>query len=328
MLRGGRSYPIRVELEHIKYDAEVQLLWSAPGARAGEPAEAIAAARSADAVVLVLGLASWLEGEEMGIRIEGFHRGDRTSLDLPRVQQQLMEDVVEAARGKPVVLVLLSGSALGVSWADENVPAILHAWYPGQAGGTAVADVLFGNVSPAGRLPVTFYRSVDQLPPFDDYGMKDRTYRYFTGEALYPFGHGLSYARFAYDRLKVPKKAQTGTPLEVSVRVRNEGAVPADEVVQLYLTHLDSSVPAPLRALKAFRRLSLKPRERKTVRFTLAERDLSLVTADGERVIEPGRLRIAVGGKQPGTTGTAEATTTAVVTAELELVGEARSLDP
>jgi beta-glucosidase len=175
---------------------------------------------------------------------------------------------------------------------------------------------------------VTFYRSADDLPPFEDYAMKGRTYRYFTGEPLYPFGHGLSYARFAYDRLRVPKKAKVGAPVEVSVRVGNEGATLADEVVQVYVSHPDTSTPGPLRALKAFRRLSLKPGERRTVRFTLSERDLSLVTAEGERVVEPGRLAIAVGGKQPGLTGTADAATTAVVTAELELSGETKPLAP
>jgi beta-glucosidase len=164
-LRAGGTYPIRLEVEHEKYDAVAQLLWETPAGRGDEVAGAVAAARSADAVVLVLGLSSRIEGEEMPIRIEGFAGGDRTSLDLPRVQQELMEKVVEAAPGKPVVLVLLSGSALAVEWADRNVPAIVQAFYPGQAAGTAVADVLFGNASPGGRLPVTFYRSVEDLPP-------------------------------------------------------------------------------------------------------------------------------------------------------------------
>ncbi|HEX9187570.1 MAG TPA: glycoside hydrolase family 3 C-terminal domain-containing protein, partial [Vicinamibacteria bacterium] len=197
-LRAGESYAIRAELEHEKYDAVAQLLWETPGGRGDEVAEAVAAARAADAVVMVLGLSSRLEGEEMPVRIEGFAGGDRTSLDLPKVQQALLEAVVAAAPAKPVVLVLLSGSALAVGWADRNVPAIVEAWYPGQAAGTAVADVLFGDVSPAGRLPLTFDRSLDQLPPFDDYSMAKRTYRYFDGEPLYPFGHGLSYSRFAY----------------------------------------------------------------------------------------------------------------------------------
>jgi beta-glucosidase len=325
MMRAGRSYSLRVELEHFKYDAEVELLWGVPGGRTDEVAEAVEAAREADGVVLVLGLASWLEGEEMGIAIEGFHRGDRTSLELPKVQRELMKRVVAAARGKPVVLVLMSGSALAVNWAAENVPAILQAWYPGQAAGTAVADVLFGDVSPGGRLPVTFYRSVDQLPPFEDYAMKGRTYRYFTGAPLYPFGHGLSYARFSYDRLRIPKKAKVGAPVGVSVRVRNEGSMVADEVVQVYVSHPETRTPAPLRALKAFRRVGLNPGERRTVRFTLSPRDLSLVTPGGERLVEPGRLVVAVGGAQPGL---AEQTTTMVVEGSVTLSGKAKTLDP
>ena len=209
-LRAGRSYPIRLEMEHEKYDAIAQLLWQTPEGRGDERAEAVAAAQSADAVVLVLGLSAQLESEESSLQVEGFVGGDRTTLDLPKNQQALLEAVVAAAKGKPVVLVLINGSALAVNWADKNVPAIVEAWYPGQAGGTAVADVLFGKVSPAGRLPVTFYRSLDQLPPFEDYAMKGRTYRYFRGEPLYPFGHGLSYSRFAYAKLRVPAKAPVG----------------------------------------------------------------------------------------------------------------------
>jgi beta-glucosidase len=327
-LRAGVAYPIRAEVEHEKYDAVAQLLWETPGGRGDEFAEAVAAARSADATVLVLGLNSRLEGEEMPLRIEGFSGGDRTSLDLPKVQQALLEAVVGAAKGKPVVLVLLSGSALAVGWADANVPAILQAWYPGQAAGKAVADVLFGDVSPAGRLPVTFYRSLDQLPPFDDYAMKGRTYRYFTGAPLYPFGHGLSYSRFAYSRLQVPKKAAVGAPVAVSVEVANAGAVAADEVVQLYLTDREASGPVPLRALKGFARVSLGAGERRTVRFTLDERALSFVGADGRRVVEPGLFTIAVGGKQPGLAGTADAATTMVLAADLELMGTTKALAP
>jgi beta-glucosidase len=327
-LRAGQSYPIRVELEHEKYDAVVQLLWQMPGAHRGEEAKAVALAKAADAVVLVLGLSSRLEGEEMGIHIEGFAGGDRTRLDLPRVQRDLMKAVVEAASGKPVVLVLLSGSALAVSWADAHAPAIVEAWYPGQAGGTAVADVLFGDTSPAGRLPVTFYRSVDQLPPFTDYAMKGRTYRYFEGTPLYPFGHGLSYTRFSYDRLRVPAKRAAGEAVEVSVRVRNEGQVAADEVVQVYVSDRDASAPVPIRALKAFRRLALRPGEARTVRFSLSARDFSLVGADGRRTVEPGRFLIAVGGKQPGFSGTADAATTQVLTAELEMTGAGKELAP
>jgi beta-glucosidase len=327
-LRAGESYPIRVELEHDKYDAVVQLLWETPGGRGDEVAEAVAAARSADAVVLVLGLSSRIEGEEMPVSIDGFAGGDRTSLDLPAVQQALMESVVEAAAGKPVVLVLLSGSALSVNWADGHVPAILQAWYPGQAAGTAVADVLFGKVSPAGRLPVTFYRSTGDLPAFDDYSMRNRTYRFFEGTPLYPFGHGLSYSRFAYARLTVPRKAALGAAVGVAVEVRNTGDRAADEVVQLYVTDLEASGEVPRHALKGFRRVSLRPGERQTVRFTLDERAFSLIGADGRRIVEPGRFRIAVGGKQPGLRGTADAATTMVLTAELELTGLAKALAP
>jgi beta-glucosidase len=327
-LRKGVAYPIRLELEHEKYDAVAELLWQTPGEGRDEVAEAVAAARAADAVVMVLGLSSRLEGEEMPIRIEGFAGGDRTSLDLPKVQQDLLQRVVEAASGKPVVMVLLNGSALALDWADRHVPAILEAWYPGEAGGTAVADVLFGNASPAGRLPVTFYRSVDQLPPFDDYSMKGRTYRYFTGAPVYPFGHGLSYSRFAYAKLNVPKSAPVGAPVSVSVEVRNSGAVAADEVVQLYVSDLEASGPVPTRALKGFRRVSLRPGEKQAVRFSLDERAFSLIAPDGRRVVEPGRFTIAVGGKQPGLSGAADAATTMVLTAGVELVGPAKALAP
>jgi beta-glucosidase len=275
-----------------------------------------------------MGLSARLEGEEMPLKIEGFAGGDRTSLDLPRVQQELMEKVVAAAAGKPVVLVLLSGSALALNWADQNVPAILEAWYPGEAAGTAVADVLFGNASPGGRLPITFYRSLDQLPPFDDYSMKNRSYRYFTGQPLYPFGHGLSYAQFKYSKLSVPKKAVAGAPVAISVQVENEGGTEADEVVQVYVSAAETKAEAPLRALKGFQRLTLNPGEKRVVRFTLDERALSLVAADGQRVVAPGRFTIAVGGKQPGLTGTADAKTTMVLTSALELTGAAKTLAP
>ncbi len=327
-LRAGRSYPIRLELEHEKYDAIAQLLWEPPGGRDDEVAEAVAAARAADAVVMVLGLSSRLEGEEMPLKIEGFSGGDRTSLELPNVQQALMEKVVAAADGKPVALVLLNGSALSINWADRRVPAIVEAWYAGEAAGTAVADVLFGDASPAGRLPITFYRSLDQLPPFDDYAMKGRTYRYFAGEPLYPFGHGLSYSRFAYAKLAVPKKAAVGAPVPLSVEVTNTGKVAADEVVQLYVSDVLASAPVPLRALKGFRRISLAPGERRVVRFTLDERAFSLVGPDGRRIVEPGRFTISVGGKQPGRAGTADAVTTMVVSGDLELVGATKTLAP
>jgi beta-glucosidase len=291
-------------------------------------AEAISAAAMADAVVMVMGLNARLEGEEMPIRVEGFSGGDRSSLDLPKVQQELMEKVVAAAKGKPVVLVLMTGSAVSVNWADANVPAILQAWYGGQAAGTAVADVLFGNVSPAGRLPVTFYRSLDQLPPFEHYAMKGRTYRYFSGAPLYPFGHGLSYARFTYASLVAAPSAVAGSPVQVSVDVQNTGAMAADEVVQLYVLPRDPASTAAPRALKGFQRVTLQPGEKRTVSFTLDERDFSSVRDDGQRVVGPGRFTVAVGGKQPGLKGTADAPTTMVLTADVEMTGAVKTLAP
>jgi beta-glucosidase len=260
-------------------------------------ARAVRAARSADLVVMVAGLSPRVEGEEMKVDAAGFAGGDRISLDLPAPQQQLLERV--QALGKPTVLVLMNGSALGVNWADKHVPAIVEAWYPGGEGGTAVAALLAGDFSPAGRLPVTFYKSVDQLPKFDDYAMSDRTYRYFSGEPLYPFGYGLSYTRFAYSNLHLSRPSvAAGEDLKVSVEVANAGSRDGDEVVELYLTH--RGVPdAPLRALKGFQRVHLGQGERRTVVFTLHGRDLGVVDESGKHRILPGRVEVWAGGGQP-----------------------------
>lgn len=259
--------------------------------------KAVEAARGADLVVMVAGLTAHIEGEEMKVNAEGFAGGDRTSLDLPAPQEQLLHRV--QAVGKPTVLVLMNGSALGINWADAHVPAIVEAWYPGEQGGTAVAALLAGDFSPGGRLPVTFYKSVDQLPPFDDYSMSKRTYRYFTGEPLYPFGYGLSFTTFAYSNSRVSKPNVTATdPVTISADVTNSGAVAGDEVVQLYLTQ--AGVPgAPLRALKGFQRVHLNTGEKKPVEFTLHDRDLSVVDESGKRRIIPGQVTVWVGGGQP-----------------------------
>jgi beta-glucosidase len=237
-------------------------------------AEALKAARRADAVVLVLGLTNQLEGEEMRVQVDGFRGGDRTSLDLPASQERLLESVT--ALGKPTVLVLMNGSALAVNWAAGHVPAIVEAWYPGQAGGAAIADVLFGDYNPAGRLPVTFYRSVDDLPPFDNYSMAGRTYRFFDGPPLYPFGHGLSYTTFAYDSLRVSADtlAVDGTDT-VRVNVTNTGRRAGDEVVQLYVQHVASAVPRPRQDLRGYQRITLAPGETRTVTFPLAATSLA-----------------------------------------------------
>ncbi len=283
--------------------------------------EAVAAARASDAVVMVLGIAPSLEGEEMKVEVKGFRGGDRTDLSLPDAQENLLKAV--QATGKPVVLVLMSGSALAVNWADENVPAILQAWYPGEEGGRAIADVLFGDYNPAGRLPVTFYKSADDLPPFEAYGMQGRTYRYFKGQPLYPFGHGLSYTRFVYGDLKTSARSiRAGASVRVSVDVRNAGERAGDEVVQLYVTDVAASVPVPVRSLQGISRVSLKPGERRRVSFTLAPSQMSVIDDQGRRVVEPGEFLISVGGKQPGFAGTADAPTTGVATGRFVITGK------
>jgi beta-glucosidase len=261
--------------------------------------EAIAAAKGADAVVAVLGITSELEGEEMQVSEPGFEGGDRTSLDLPKAEEDLLESLV--ATGKPVVLVLTNGSALAVNWAKEHVNAIVDAWYPGEEGGTAVAETLSGKNNPAGRLPVTFYKDVSQLPNFQDYSMKGRTYRYFEGVPLFPFGYGLSYTTFAYSGLSLPTDAlSAGEPLTAQVTVTNTGKRAGDEVAQLYLKFPGVS-GAPIRALRAFQRVHLEPGQSQAVRFDLKPRDLSMVSEAGEPVIPEGQYSVSVGGGQPDT---------------------------
>ena len=253
---------------------------------------------NADVVIVALGLSPSLEGEEMPVDLPSFNSGDRTEISLPAPQEELLKQI--HALGKPVVLVLLNGSALAVNWAAENVPAILEAWYPGQAGGEAVADVLFGDYNPGGRLPVTFYRSVDDLPPFEDYAMEGHTYRYFRGEPLFPFGYGLSYTTFEYTNLQLSAKCiRASETLTASVDVCNVGQRAGDEVVQVYVADIAASVPVPIRQLCGFERVHLAPGETKTVSFDLSPRQLSLIDDSGRRVVEPGGFQVAVGGRQP-----------------------------
>jgi beta-glucosidase len=323
-LEAGQAYDIRVEYWDRRADAIVQLVWARPNPHLRQ--EALRAAEQADAVIMVMGLSPRLEGEEMPVDVPGFAGGDRVEIGLPAPQEELIQTIT--ATGKPVVLVLLNGSAVAVNWAAEHVPAILEAWYPGQAAGTALANVLFGDYNPAGRLPVTFYKSLDQLPPFSDYDMKDRTYRYFEGEPLFPFGHGLSYTTFAYSNLELPSKVRAGEEdIVVSVDVENTGPVAGEEVVQLYVTDMEASVPVPIRSLQGFQRVFLGPGEQRTVSFTLTPRQISLIDAEWQRVVEPGLFEVSVGGKQPGFSGIADAATTGVVTGRFEVVGERMRLD-
>jgi beta-glucosidase len=293
-LEKERPYSIKIEYFQTVRSAEARLVWGMPGR---EEDEAVQAAHDADLVVMVLGLSARVEGEEMKVKAEGFSGGDRTSIDLPAPQEQLLERVNAAA--KPVVLVLTNGSALAVNWANQHVQAILEAWYPGEAGGTAVAQALAGDFSPAGRLPVTFYKSLEQVPAFDDYSMASRTYRYFSGDPLYPFGYGLSYTNFEYRQPKVSSESITaGDSVTVSAEVTNRGGMESDEVVQLYLAH-EGLAGASLRELRGFERIHLAPGQSKRVAFTLRDRDLSVVDAEGKRRIASGQVKAWIGGGQP-----------------------------
>ena len=312
VLKAGVEYDLQIDFWDYHGDATMQLLWAPPGH--DYKAEALAAVDDADAVILCMGLSPRLEGEEMRVQVEGFQGGDRLTLDLPAIQQDLIKAVME--KGKPTALVLLNGSAVSVTWADENVPAILEAWYPGQAAGAAIADVVFGDYNPGGRLPVTFYQSVDQLPPFNEYNMVGQTYRYFTDEPLYPFGHGLSYTTFEYSELDAPESVQGDESFDVSVIAKNSGDTAGDEVVQLYVTDVEASVPVPIRSLQGFKRLFLQPGEEQTVTFTVTPYQLSLLDKDYARVVEPGVFKICVGGSQPESE---KAVTTGVVETEVNV---------
>ena len=262
-------------------------------------AEAVAAAKQSDVVVAVVGITSQLEGEEMKVDVPGFKGGDRSSLDLPKEE----EDLIEALKGtaKSLIVVLMNGSALSVNWANEHANAILDAWYSGEEGGTAIAQTLAGVNNPAGRLPVTFYKSVEQLPAFEDYSMKNRTYRYFVGQPLYAFGYGLSYSKFAYSSLKLSAaNLKAGASLNVEADVRNVSQREGDEVVELYLS-FPKSPEAPIHALRGFTRVPLGPGETKHLHFTLDARDLSEVNEKGDRIVADGLYHISVGGGQPGT---------------------------
>jgi len=231
------------------------------------------------------------------VAVPGFNKGDRTSIALPAVQTNMLKAV--KATGKPVVFVMLTGSALAVKWEAENLPAILTAWYGGQDAGTALADVLFGDYNPSGRLPVTFYASDDDLPPYEDYSMKERTYRYFTGQPLFEFGHGLSYTEFVYSGLLLPEKSPTGEPVNVSVTVTNQGLRDGDEIVQLYVSQAQSYVPVPVRSLQGIQHISLKAGESRQITFTLEPEQFSHIDALMQRCVEPGLYTIETGGRQP-----------------------------
>ena len=300
-LEKGHRYALK--LQFVRGGFGTKLVWL--NLISDPIAEAVAAAKQADVVVAVVGITSKLEGEEMQVDVPGFKGGDRTSLDLPKEEEDLLEAL--KGTGKPLIVVLMNGSALSVNWANEHADAILDAWYSGEEGGTAIAQTLAGVNNPAGRLPVTFYKGVEQLPVFEDYSMKNRTYRYFEGQPLYAFGYGLSYSKFEYSNLKLSAtNLKAGDSLSVDADVRNLSKWEGDEVVELYLSFPKSPI-APIRALRGFMRMPLGAGETKHVHFTLDARDLSEVNEKGNRIVAEGAYRITVGGSQPGTAPLAEA---------------------
>lgn len=284
------------------FGAGLALEWQAPADVLRD--EAVRAAKESDVVVAFVGISPNLEGEEMPVHVEGFAGGDRTDIDLPKTQQDLLEAV--AATGKPVVVVLMSGSAMAMNWAKDHAAALLEAWYPGEAGGEAIADMLTGKANPSGRLPVTFYASDDQLPPFRDYSMKNRTYRYFAGEPLYSFGYGLSYTTFRYSALKLSSQSlQAGQPLRADVTVTNTGNSAGDEVAQLYLIP-PAGEGYPLRSLEGFLRVHLAPHASSVVHFKLDSRELSEVDEGGHRAVRAGDYQIYLGGSSPSPQASAD----------------------
>ena len=293
--------------------------------RAGNLSEARSLAQRADAVVLCLGLSADIEGEQgdVGNSDAG---GDKVDLRLTGLQQRLLEEVT--ALGKPTILVLIAGSPVDVTWAQEHVGAVVWAGYPGEAGGTAIADLLFGDYNPAGRLPVTFPRSIRDVPEMTDYRMRGRTYRYLEAPPLYPFGYGLSYTQFEYSQLQVSQSkldAASDVRVEVNVIVANRGALAGEEVVQLYVKDLEASVVIPHHNLRGFQRIALEPGQSQEVRFELHAKDFSLIDDGGRRVLEPGRFKLFVGGSQPDTTS-ARLTGQRPLEVELEVAGTARAL--
>lgn len=296
----ARPRPFTVEYAHRHsghgYAPALTFVWQPP--QGALQRQALQVIRDADVIVAFVGLSAWLEGEEMDVKVPGFAGGDRTDIRLPAVQSDLLAAL--EATGKPVIVVLQTGSAVSLGEEGRKARAIINAWYGGEQGGRAIADVLAGKYNPAGRLPVTFYAGTEPLPDFADYSMTGRTYRYFTGKPEYPFGYGLSYTRFSYSDVRIGSgQLAAGKSQRVSVRVRNDGKLAGDEVVQLYVSA--ERRDAPLRSLKGFERAHLRPGEERTVEFDLGPRDLAFADAQGVMRIVPGEYRIWIGGGQPGT---------------------------
>ncbi len=262
--------------------------------------DVVAQAKKADVIIYVGGISADFEGEEKGDGFgtaEGFSRGDRVTIELPTVQQYLLRALEKT--GKPLVFVNMSGSIISMEWEHQNVDAIIQAWYGGQAGGQAIADVISGAYNPSGRMPLTVYKSDADLPDFEDYSMENRTYRYFKGDVRYPFGYGLSYTTFAYSDISTPSSVKAGESVKISAKVTNSGKMDGDEAVQLYVVHKNREVRVPNCALKGTQKVSLKRGESKVVEFTLKAQDLAIVDEQGNSTVSAGEIEIHVGGGQP-----------------------------
>lgn len=309
-LEAGKAISVRIEYYNFHADPQVQLLWSALEQDLLTPA--LELVQNSDVTVLCLGLSPDIEGEEMPVVMEGFDKGDRSDIVLPSSQQALLKEVLKT--GKPVILVLLNGSALAVNYAADKAPAIVEAWYPGEFGGIALAEILFGDVNPSGKLPVTFYKSVDDLPDFKSYDMKDRTYKYFTGEPLFPFGHGLSYSNFKYaDMTYNDKNGPT-----VTLTIENSSETAGMETVQVYLSTPDMAGAAN-RTLVAFQKEYFEPGQSREVTISIPRENLKVVDDNGHKVEPNGRVILSVGGKQPGFIGVADSPNTQVLTKQISM---------
>ena len=303
LFKANKNYKIRIEFISDEEGFYFILVHSLDNSSLLK--NALEIAENADAIILVVGISSLIEEESL----------DRDQIELPEIQQSVIKEILKL--NKPTVLVILGGGAIAFDEEVLNAPAIIEAWYPGQAGGTAVADVLFGDYNPAGRLPVTFYQSTSQLPPFEDYSMEDRTYKYFKGEPLFPFGFGLNYSSFAYNNFNTPETIIAGENIEISVDVENTGNVEGDEVVQVYVKDVEASVRVPVHSLQSFKRIHLKSGEKKKVTFNLSPKQLALLNDDMKWMVEPGEFIISVGGGQPDYIPT----TTEVLSETVQVIG-------
>ncbi|MFA5769436.1 MAG: glycoside hydrolase family 3 C-terminal domain-containing protein [Bacteroidales bacterium] len=292
-LEAGKPYKLTLRYLQNKTEyAIMRLLWEAPQGNLME--EALQAAAASDLVILCMGLSPLLEGEEMKVKVDGFNQGDRVDIGLPATQTALIKAIKKL--DKPTVLVLLNGSAGSFDREIKSLPAILEAWYPGQEGGRAIADVIFGDYNPSGRLPVTFYHSVDQIPAFDNYSMEGKTYRFFRDEPLYPFGYGLSFTTFEYEPVRLPESVPCGIPVDISFRVTNTGDTDGDEVVQLYVSLPDASNPVPIKSLQGFERIRLKAGESRVVDFTIIPEQMASLDDNQVWLVEAGSVILEVGG--------------------------------